>query len=174
MIAKKETIADWFEQYSNDIYHFLIYRTNVNVAEDLLQEVFIKALKGLHYFKGKSQPKTWLLSIARNIAIDEIRKKQTKKYKRTVPLESTHFLHTEETPESVLQFSESQNEIYQCLQQLSENYRDVIILRSIQDLSVDETGRILKWSEKKVTSTHYRARMALLKKLRRFEEDAKQ
>jgi|SRR5690625_1323855 len=173
MASKKETVAQWFDHFGNDIYHFLIYRTNVNIAEDLLQEVFIKALKGFKYFKGKSHPKTWLFSIARNVAIDELRKKRAKNSEKVLPFEKNDSVYTEETPESMLHFNEETKVIYNNIQQLRENYRDVIILRSIQDLSVTETARVLKWSESKVTSTHYRARIALIEKIRRFEEDAK-
>lgn len=172
-MSKRKTITNWFEQYGNDIYLFLTYRTNMNDAEDLLQEVFIKALKNVKYFQGKSHPKTWLLSIARNVAIDSIRKKQAKKSKKVIPIDKDDVIYTEQTPATILEANEQEQEIYQCIQQLKENYRDVIVLRGIQALSVTDTARILNWSESKVTSTHYRARLALIKKLRRSESNAK-
>lgn len=173
MDHKKETVAQWFEQYGNDIYHFLIYRTNINVAEDLLQDVFIKALKGIKNFKKQAHPKTWLLSIARNVAIDDIRKKQTKKHKETISLDQSPQVPDKDTPASIFHFNDEMEEIYQSILHLKGNYKDVIILRSIQELSVIETARILEWSESKVTSTHYRARLELLKQLRRLENDVK-
>jgi RNA polymerase sigma-70 factor, ECF subfamily len=66
-------ISEWFHQYSNDLYQFLIYYLGSSDVEDLVQEVFIRAIKNMDSFEEKSSPKTWLFSIARHIAIDEIR-----------------------------------------------------------------------------------------------------
>src|SRR5699024_12375730 len=105
--------------------------------------------------------------------IDKLQKRQTNNSEIMHSYKKNDSVNTEETPESMLNFNEETKVIYNNIQQLRENYRDVIILRSIQDLSVTETARVLKWSESKVTSTHYRARIALIEKIRRFEEDAK-
>ncbi|MBB2482931.1 RNA polymerase sigma factor [Bacillus sp. APMAM] len=63
----KKIISDWFHQYSDDIYQFFLYRIRPSDVEDLVQEVFIRAIKGLQSFQGNSSPKTWLFSIARNV-----------------------------------------------------------------------------------------------------------
>ncbi|WP_047983068.1 RNA polymerase sigma factor [Ornithinibacillus californiensis] len=166
-MSHNEIISDWFERYGNDIYHFLIYRIGPSDAEDLLQEVFIKALKGFNGFKETSTPKTWLFSIARNLAIDESRKKKSKKYADTVPLDPANEPKTDTSPETILDLNENTKAIYECIQQLKPNYQDVIILRGIKELSVQETANILKWSESKVKSTHHRAKTALQEELRR-------
>lgn len=162
-----ETISDWFERYGNDIYHFLIYRVGPSDAEDLLQEVFIKALKGFNSFKANATPKTWLFSIARNLAIDESRKKKTKKWASTVPLEAANEPSTDISPETIMDLNEDTKALYECIHQLKSNYQDVLILRGIKELSVQETAKILKWTESKVKSTHHRAKLALLEELRR-------
>jgi RNA polymerase sigma-70 factor, ECF subfamily len=167
IVSHNEIIADWFDLYGNDVYHFLIYRVGPADAEDLLQEVFIKALKGFNGFKENSSPKTWLFSIARNLAIDESRKKKTKKWADTVPLDTANEPKTDTSPETILDLNESTKSIYQCIQLLKPNYQDVIILRGIKELSVQETASILKWSESKVKSTHHRAKIALHEELRR-------
>src|SRR5690625_3101714 len=166
MNSHKEIISDWFVKYGNDIYHYLIYRSGASEAEDLLQEVFIKALKGSKTFRNRSSPKTWLFSIARNVAVDASRKQTAKKWLNIISLEKTRELKTEVTPETILQLNEERRVIYQAIQRLRPNYQDVIILRNIQELSVTETAKILKWSKHKVSSTHYRARLALINDLR--------
>ncbi|GGA77538.1 RNA polymerase sigma factor [Ornithinibacillus halotolerans] len=166
-MSHNEIVADWFERYGNDIYHFLIYRVGPNEAEDLLQEVFIKALKGFHGFKKDSSPKTWLFTIARNLAIDESRKRMSKKRADTVPLDITNEPKTDTSPETILDFNEDTKQIYECIQLLKPKYQEVIILRGIKELSVQETASILKWSESKVKSTHHRAKKALQEELRR-------
>ncbi len=59
-------ISQWFYDYNHDIYHFLLYYVGSGDIEDLVQEVFIRAIRGLDSYRGASNPKTWLLSIARN------------------------------------------------------------------------------------------------------------
>lgn len=148
-----ETISDWFESYGNDIYHFLIYRVGPYEAEDLLQEVFIKALKGFDSYKENATPKTWLFSIARNLAIDESRKKKAKKWAPTVPLDGVNEPSTDLSPETIMDLNEDTKAIYRCIHQLKSSYQDVIILRGIKELSVQETAEILRWSESKVDTS---------------------
>ncbi len=72
----KARIEQWFTTYGSDIHHFLVYYTGRSQAEDLVQEVFVKALKGSRKYQGRANPKTWLISIARRVAIDEYRKRR--------------------------------------------------------------------------------------------------
>ena len=66
-----------YQKYHQDIFQFLFYMVRKReLAEDLVQEVYIKVLKSYHTFKGKSSEKTWLFSIARHVAIDYFRKQK--------------------------------------------------------------------------------------------------
>ena len=85
------------------------------------------------------------------------------------------FLQTEteeiiqgENPETVLELNERQKELCRAIQSLKSNYRDVIVLRGIKDLSIQETATILTWSENKVRITYHRALKALQKERGRF------
>jgi RNA polymerase sigma-70 factor, ECF subfamily len=160
-------ISDWFHQYSNDLYQFLIYYLGSSDVEDLVQEVFIRAIKNMDSFEEKSSPKTWLFSIARHIAIDEMRRKQRSKIKNLIFLRNQES-QVSNTPESFLNLTETKRDLYKAIQQLKENYRDVIILRGIKDLSVEETAEILNWKEEKVRLTFHRAIKALQKEKERF------
>ena len=67
-----------YEKYHDDIFNFLFYMVrNREQTEDLVQEVYIKVLRSYKRFKGKSSEKTWLLSIARHVAIDFFRKQKS-------------------------------------------------------------------------------------------------
>ncbi|MDX5475183.1 MAG: RNA polymerase sigma factor [Bacillaceae bacterium] len=157
-MIRNEQIQQWYEEYADGIYHFLIYYTGKKDVEDLVQEVFIRAIQSFHTFQGKSSPKTWLYSIARHIAIDNIRKKKFKWIKE-------EFLQTvkspDKSPEEILHASEEVRELYHSLNKLKKNYREVIILRGIKDFSVSETAEILNWNESKVNVTLHRAINAL-------------
>lgn len=164
-MSSNRIISEWFEQYSDDIYHFLLYRFGSTDIEDLVQEVFIKAIKGFHAYEEKASPKTWLFSIARNVAVDEYRKRKRLNLGKMIPFEHLHEPKSENTPENILQLQKEHADLFKAIQALKPNYRDVIILRGIKELSVAETAEILKWSENKVRTTLHRARKVLLQKL---------
>ncbi|MGG3622084.1 RNA polymerase sigma factor [Bacillus gobiensis] len=170
-MESKKVISDWFYQYSNDIFHFFIYRMGTLDVEDLVQEVFIKAIKGIDSFKGTSSPKTWLYSIARNVAVDELRKKKRNKWKEFLSLNDKHESATKETPETILQLNEENKRLFQAIQSLHETYRDILIIRGIKGLTTEEAAEILKWSKKKVHTTYHRAKIALQKELREIDDE---
>ncbi|WP_188208265.1 RNA polymerase sigma factor [Alkalibacillus aidingensis] len=160
-MSRKEIVSDWFYQYNQDVYNFLIYYTGRTDVEDLVQEVFIKAIKGLDKFDGRSSPKTWLFSIARNVAIDEIRKNKRRGHDQNVALEDAIGLGHHNTPESIISNDESKRELYDSINSLKNNYREVLILRAIKELSINETASVLDWSNQKVRTTYSRALKAL-------------
>jgi RNA polymerase sigma-70 factor, ECF subfamily len=79
-LDKEKMIEQLFIKYNSYIYHFFVYYTQSTDVDDLVQECFMKALKGIHKFEGKSDPKTWLVSIARRVAIDHHRGKRKLNY----------------------------------------------------------------------------------------------
>jgi RNA polymerase sigma-70 factor, ECF subfamily len=131
-------------------------------AEDLRHETFLKAY--IHYdsFRGNSNPKTWLFSIAHNITVDYIRKRKTLTILQDILLFKKDL---KPLPEEIVEIKESSQELYNVLAKLKESYREVIILRKIKEFSIEETSIILGWSESKVKSTLFRAIQALEKKL---------
>lgn len=70
------TISTWVNHFSDDLYAWSLHKVKkADVAEDLVQETFIKAYKAMDSFKEKSSPKTWLFRILNNLIIDHYRKK---------------------------------------------------------------------------------------------------
>ncbi|WP_409250922.1 RNA polymerase sigma factor [Bacillus sp. SCS-153A] len=161
-MSNQEKISEWFQLYSDDVFHFLVYRTGKSDVEDMVQEVFVRAIRGVDSFNGTASPKTWLFSIARNLAIDEMK---SKKWKRIISFQAFHEPRNESTPETLYQESEGAQSLYKAIQELKSTYRDVIILRGIKEFSVDETAEVLNWSPGKVRSTYHRAKAALSKQL---------
>lgn len=71
-----------YQKYHSEVFQFLVYlMRNKEQAEDLVQEVYIRVLKSYKHFEGRSSEKTWLFSIARNVAIDFFRKQKGWKMK---------------------------------------------------------------------------------------------
>ncbi|MFA9557464.1 RNA polymerase sigma factor [Evansella sp. AB-rgal1] len=161
---KKQIITNWFDEYGDDIYQFFVYRVGMKDVEDLVQEVFIRALHHYESFQGNATPKSWLYSIARNLAIDEIRKKSRDRWKIFFVGEERK-MDGIETPDDLLTRSEVNKELYKAIHKLKPSYRDVIILRGLKELSIQETATILDWKEEKVRLTYHRAKQTLKEKL---------
>ncbi|XXM74131.1 RNA polymerase sigma factor SigX [Lysinibacillus sphaericus] len=149
-----------YSKYHQDVFNFLIYMVqNRQQAEDLVQEVYIRVLKSYQNFEGKSSEKTWLFSIAKNVAIDHFRKQKNWKNRILEKFDwGRNELASEEAlPEEITMANEEIQELYQCLKQCPTDYRLVIIMRYLQELSIKETSEILDWSESKVKTTQHRA-----------------
>lgn len=163
MVDKNALIEQWFLRYGDDIYKFLVYYTGNRDVEDLVQDVFLKALKSLGTFEGRSQPKTWLLTIARHTAIDHARKQRLRNW---LPDKWLNTLQSEErTPEELLNLQEEQKGLYQAIRQVKPAFREVLILRGLKGLSPKETAEILNWTENKVNVTFHRALKSVKEKL---------
>lgn len=164
-MSHRDLITEWFEQYSNDVYNFLVYYRGSKDVHDLVQETFIRATRGINTFRYDANPKTWLFSIARNVAIDQARKKKRRIQPSSVAFDETYMGESSNNPESQLIENERVRYIYQQMMTLRRNYREVLILRGIEGMSIKETAEILDWTESKVKQTFYRARKALQKRL---------
>lgn len=167
-LDRRLQVSLWYKQYRDDLQHYLIYFTGRTDVEDLVQEVFVQVIKNFHQFKGEATVKTWLFSIARHIAIDAIRRDKVIKW---IPLRGAEELSfSDQTPEQWLQVNEQLLELYQAINRLKVSYRDVLILKGINEFSTAETAEILEWSENKVRVTLHRAMQALKKSYPEREE----
>ncbi|WP_062052145.1 RNA polymerase sigma factor [Bacillus sp. JCM 19034] len=152
---KNEMIEKWFQLYSDDIYQYFFYRVSINDAEDFVQEVFIRAFNSIDSFREESQVRSWLLSIARNLAIDEYRN-----FKKKRPFVGTNVnerINDDKTPDIIYERGENVERLYKAVAELKPSFKDVVILYGIKELSIQEVASILNWSENKVSYTFHRA-----------------
>ncbi|RTR30389.1 RNA polymerase sigma factor SigX [Robertmurraya yapensis] len=157
-----------YEKYHHDVFQFIFYMVkNREQAEDLVQEVYIRVLKSYERFEGKSSEKTWLFSIARNVAIDHFRKQKGWKQKIAEKFDWTTGQVKDESPipEEIALQKEEVGMIYQCLDCCTVDQRMVIIMRYIQELTISETAEALGWTESKVKTTQHRALKVLKKEM---------
>ncbi|MHA6252773.1 RNA polymerase sigma factor [Oceanobacillus sp. CAU 1775] len=148
-------IESWFEKYAEPIYKYILFIVKDHqLAEDLTQETFIKAYMKAHQFKGKSELKTWLYRIAYTTTMSYFRKKHPLTILFDTPIKEN--LKGKSAEQSFLE-QQDLEELYQAISSLKFNYRQVIILRKVQQLSTKETGIVLHWSESKVKMTLLRA-----------------
>jgi RNA polymerase sigma-70 factor (ECF subfamily) len=155
-----------YQKYHQDVFQFLFYMVrNKEQAEDLVQEVYIRVFKSYNRFEGKSSQKTWLFSIARNVAIDFFRKQKGWKERILEKFDwSTNQVKDQNPiPDEIAIQREEIRHVYQCLEYCTVDQRAVIILRFFHDLSIIETAEALSWTESKVKTTQHRS-LKLLKK----------
>jgi RNA polymerase sigma-70 factor, ECF subfamily len=161
---RKDEIAGWYDQHSESILSFILVMVkDYQQAEDLTHDTFVKAYLYYDSFKQHSSEKTWLFSIAHNLTVDFLRKR-----KPTMFFKEMFFLQRDDRPlpEEVFQIKEELHELYKALGKIKDTYRKVIVLRKIKGFSIEDTARILGWSESKVKSTLFRAIPALKKQLK--------
>lgn len=154
------------EKYQGRIYRHLRKMVNDTThAEDLLQETFLNAYRGLSGFEGGSTFSTWLFRIATNTALMYLRKNrpETVEYDDAIrdgsdnPLApaSQQFLST---PLEILLSLEGQRELERAIDKLPVDYRTVLVLRDVEGFSLEEVSRIVDSSIAAVKSRLHRAR----------------
>jgi RNA polymerase sigma-70 factor, ECF subfamily len=163
-----ELFQDVYEEYSDKIYGYLLLLTGKKeVAEDLTQETFLKVYKHFSEFNGDSQMFTWLVKIARNAAIDYLRRVNRLRF---FSLDKFSIQSNQPSPIEIIVKGEKTSNLYKAIKSLKLSYQEVLILRKIKEFSIRETAVILGWSESKVKITTSRAMTALKKELKRRGE----
>ena len=150
------------ERYKDAVQN-LAYRMlgNPTEAEDVTQEVFVRAYTQLATYKPAHKFSTWLLSIASHLAIDQLRRRRF----LALPLEDVPFLDwvvdVGTSPEQSALEGEQQDEVQTYLQRLPGKYRAVIVLRYWYDFSYEEIARTLNLTPALVKARLHRARELL-------------
>ncbi len=157
-----------------ETYHEMIYRLalkmlgNPQDAEDVLQETFLKALRNIANFDGRSSLSTWLYRIATNEALMLLRRQKPDWVSIDEPLENDEgdqepiqIVDWCCLPEDEFMSAEAQHYLDQAIETLPPGLRAVFVLRDIEGLSTQETAEVLNLSETAVKTRLSRARMRL-------------
>jgi RNA polymerase sigma-70 factor (ECF subfamily) len=151
---------------------------NPQDAEDVLQNTFLKAFQHINNFEGRSKISTWLYRIATNEALMIIRKKRPEVNISEETNEDNNDINSPSQfidwcclPESEMISSESNIELDNAIQRLSEALRIVFILRDIEGLSIQETSKVLNLTETAVKTRLLRARLNLREQLSAYYSD---
>lgn len=162
-----EVIGQLYEQHHLKVFRYLYFRVgDRQTAEDLTSEVFVRMLRFLGGFQPPSASfQAWLIQIARNLSIDYYRKMNAQ---NMVPLEENMKIESEHPAETVDRLLSSEN-LRQALIKLSNDQREVIILRFIANMSISEVAQTLNKSEDAVKGLQRRALMGLREVLTEWE-----
>lgn len=142
-------------------------------AEDVAQETVIKVYQNLDKFRGDSQFRTWVLSIARNEGLGRLRKISNRREdsldaetdEQTGDYTPAILTSWREIPAEALEQKELGNLLRKAIEGLPEIYRNVVLLRDIEELDIRESAAVLKISEASVKVRLHRARALLQREL---------
>ena len=156
------------EEYYQTVYGYLITITggNYDLAEELTQETFYRAIKNAGKFRGDCKMSTWLCQIAKFSFYQHLDKKNRRK---EVSMDIAIEQAAEQQLEKEYISNEQKLEIYKKIQQLESPTKDVLMLRLSGELSFREIGEILGKSENWARVTFYRGKQMLGKELGKDE-----
>lgn len=173
----RNAFAELVELYKDKIFH-LAYRmlNNKQEAEDAVQETFLRVYTNLHRYDEYQKFSTWIFRIGTNLCIDKLRRR-----KQTYSLDAemtdgegndyyAMLPSDEDTPEKQLIVSETQAQIHRAIETLPEKYKSVVILRYLQDMSLQEISDVLDMPVTTIKTRVHRGREYLRKKLEQEEQ----
>lgn len=131
---------------------------DVNTSEELTQETFYRALKNINKFKGESKLSTWLCKIAKNLWYDELKKRKIKEVSFE---ENLVEIVASDNPEEETISKDNKIKLYEKVQKLDAQTREVIYLRITGELSFKEIGEVLNKTENWARVTYYRGKQKL-------------
>lgn len=180
LTGSKQSFEKLLEKYDRKIYGYVLKILGDSyAAEDIAQETFIKAYQNLDSFKRGGCFAAWLFAIARNNALNYMKK--NKRVGLLKESEDISLSAAEEVPwgnpERVFEEKELYMDISKAIDSLPEKYRELIYLKYVENLSSSEIGKRLGMPPSRVDSRLYMARQKLLKRIghtRKMEGQAKE
>lgn len=169
------TFEELYMLYFKDIYLFILAMSgDPDIAEEITQETFFKALKSIDSFHGTCSVKTWLCQIGKNTYLSHL--KREKRFSKETPenlsghsspdSSEAELSQSADSAEAIYLKKNSALSIYKVLHCLDEPYKEVFTLRALGDLSFQEIGEIFDRKEGWARVTYHRARQKLQKLLK--------
>ena len=167
LAGNKESFSYLVDKYFVRLKSLIYLVTNdSSMVEDLTQDIFIKAYESLDKFENRSSFYTWLYSIAINKCRDEIRKKKFRNFISLDKVTDYKFTYTSDESKNI----ENKMLLEEALQKLKRDFREILILKEINDFSYQEISAILNCEIGTVRSKLSRARVELAKVIKKMSE----
>jgi RNA polymerase sigma-70 factor (ECF subfamily) len=165
------SLDDLYRTYKDRIEGFIRHMVrDAALAQDLAQETFVHAQRGLRDFRGEASPLTWLFRIANNVCLDHLRKEKG----RGIMVDFFEYLdegnrgpgnseksEEEGDPTDLMQRREMSECVQEFVDDLPETYRSVMVLHYLEGFSTDEIAKIVGTSSGSVRVRLHRAREEL-------------
>lgn len=156
------------EEYYPLVYGYLLTLTssNYDLAEELTQETFFRAIKNINRFKGEAKVSTWLCQIAKFTFWQYLDKRNRSK---EVLFSDSPDIPSLELVEETYQRQETNRALYDAIDKLDSGTRDVMLYRINGDLSFKEIGELMGKTENWARVTFYRGKQRLGKEMKGYE-----
>jgi RNA polymerase sigma-70 factor (ECF subfamily) len=163
-----EAFKKLLDKYLKSIYGFIYYLTKDSVqVEDLAQETFVKVWKNLSKFNQEKSFKTWLFAIAKNTALDFLKKKKTTNFSFFEDEAGNGGLENvaEDAiwPDEILVRKDAAREMERALELIPEKYRVILTLHYQEDFTLREISEILERPYNTIKAYHGRGLVKLKK-----------
>jgi len=150
-----------YQEYFDSVYRFVLSLSrNPQIAEEITQETFFKAMRSLNQFQGKSSLKSWLCAIAKNLWLSEQRKKKDQPIDDAIQLPDPAI-----GPEEAIVRQDESMRIHRLLHHLDEPYREVFTLRTLGQLCFRDIGELFGKSANWACVVYHRARAEIKEKM---------
>ncbi|MBQ7820927.1 MAG: RNA polymerase sigma factor [Clostridia bacterium] len=149
------------EYRENLIFFIMRYIRSVSVAEEIAQDAFVELLIHKHRYNFSCSLKTYLFTIAKNKAINYLRRLKFVSDDEIDP----NIQSDEATLAEHIIKNEQNEKLYKVLDKLSEDYRNALFLVYIEDMSYEDAGRVMGKNRKQIENLVFRARAAARKEL---------
>ena len=156
-----QAFAELVEAYQGPVYRLALgMGLSPHDAEEVAQETFVAAWRGLPNFRGDSKFFTWIYQLTHHAAIDFLRRE--KRHGNTVELAERPEISGEENrPEEIVEQQGDREAVAAAMQELTPEYREILLLRYMQELDYDEIAAVLAVPTGTVKSRLNRAKAQL-------------
>jgi RNA polymerase sigma-70 factor (ECF subfamily) len=156
-----QKVEEWMELYGDRIIRVVyLILDDYHLAEEITQEVFIRAYNSMDSFRGESSPYTWLYRIALNLSKNSLKRKAKISFLPLSMRKKEKDVLAEPLDEKVIRLTTGKK-LRNCVLELPLIYHEVIILRYFDDLKISEIAHILHQPEGTVKSKLSRGRELL-------------
>ena len=163
-LSSRSDLDRLMEQYGSSLLRMCaLYLKDADLAQDAVQETFIKAYRHYHEYRGDGSEKTWLTSIAINVSRDMLRTAWFRHQSRTTNIDTL--------PEQPAEFELPDNTVLTEVMRLLAKYREVILLRYYERLKLKEVASALGLSDGRVRSRLNKANGILRDRLKEWYYD---
>lgn len=154
-------IEDAYTRHAKDVYRYLLSLSHdEDLAEELTQETFFRAMRTISSYNGNCKLSVWLCQIAKHLWYQWLDKRSRQKQ-----VELTEEVPGGESPEHSTLFHMEKTELYQAIHSLPEPMRELVHLRLTGEFSFAEIGSIMGKSENWARTTFYRAKQKIMEEM---------
>lgn len=157
-----------YRRYVDRVWRYALHRTRRrDEAAEIVQETFLRVLRSIKQFKGRSTFGTWLFTVTRSVAIERARR-ETRHRSGCEPSGLLRLIAADDDAPDPPAVEEVCDATRQAVSGLPGAQRDAIVLYELSGFAISEVAEILGWGEPRVKVTLFRARRRLRDRLRPY------